>query len=225
LDLIDLKTNIRTVKGNGAARTMRREGRIPAVLYGRRTDPMLLSVSTHDLETVLKKSAGGQALLNLMIQNGETTKKTAMIKELQTHPVSRNFLHVDFYEIDMKRKIRVKVPVIAVGKSKGVEDGGTLQLVRRDLEVLCLPLEIPEAFEVDISELGIGDSVHVNEIRLDDNIEIPEAEEVNFTVLTVVSPKAEEEVEAEVEEEVAEGEEGEEAAAAEGEAPEDKPEE
>ena len=204
---------------------MRREGRIPAVLYGRRTDPMLLSVSTHDLETVLKKSAGGQALLNLMIQNGETTKKTAMIKELQTHPVSRNFLHVDFYEIDMKRKIRVKVPVIAVGKSKGVEDGGTLQLVRRDLEVLCLPLEIPEAFEVDISELGIGDSVHVNEIRLDDNIEIPEAEEVNFTVLTVVSPKAEEEVEAEVEEEVAEGEEGEEAAAAEGEAPEDKPEE
>jgi len=225
LDLIDLKANIRTVKGNGAAKAMRREGRIPAVLYGRGTDPILLSVRTHDLEAVFKKAAGGQAILNLMIHNGETAKKTAMIKELQAHPVSRNFLHVDFYEVDMKRKIRVKVPVVPVGKSKGVEDGGTLQLVRRELEVLCLPLEIPEAFEVDITELGIGDAIHVNEIRVDENIEIPEAEEVNFTVLTVVSPKAEEEVEEEVEEEAAEGEEGEEAAAAEGDASEDKPEE
>lgn len=225
MDLIDLKANIRTVKGNGAAKAMRREGRIPAVLYGRGTDPILLSVRTHDLEAVFKKAAGGQAILNLMIHNGETAKKTAMIKELQAHPVSRNFLHVDFYEVDMKRKIRVKVPVVPVGKSKGVEDGGTLQLVRRELEVLCLPLEIPEAFEVDITELGIGDAIHVNEIRVDENIEIPEAEEVNFTVLTVVSPKAEEEVEEEVEEEAAEGEEGEEAAAAEGDASEDKPEE
>ena len=222
MDLIDLNTNTRTAKGNGPAKTLRREGRIPAVLYGRRTDPVLLSVSTHDLEAVLKKSAGGQALLNLMIQNGETTKKTAIIKELQTHPVSRDFLHVDFYEIDMKRKIRIKVPVIAKGKSKGVEDGGTLQFVRRELEVLCLPIEIPEAFEVDITELEIGDSVHVNEIQLNENIEIPEAEEVNFTVLTVVSPKAEEIVEEEIEEEV---EAGEEAAAAEGDEPEGKPEE
>jgi large subunit ribosomal protein L25 len=121
-----------------------------------------------------------------------------MIKELQSHPVSGNFIHIDFYEIDMNRKINVMIPIVARGKSKGVEDGGLLQIVRREIEVLCLPGDIPETIEIDITNLDIGDSVHVEEIPLGDNVELPS--DVNFTVVTISSPKVEEEGAAEAEE-------------------------
>jgi large subunit ribosomal protein L25 len=124
-----------------------------------------------------------------------------MVKELQTHPVTHRFLHVDFYEIDMQRKIKVMVPVVVRGKAKGVEDGGLLQIVRREIEVLCLPTEIPEAFEVDVSDLDIGDAIHLEDIQTVGNVEI--VEETNVTVVTVLAPK----VEVEAVEELVEGEE------------------
>jgi large subunit ribosomal protein L25 len=210
LDLIELKTKIRTTTGNGPARKLRMSGQIPAVLYGPKTEPVLLSVNKSDLELVFKKGGIGQVILNLIIQNnGETTKRPAMIKELQTHPVSRSFIHIDFYEIKMDQKITAKIPVITTGKAKGVELGGILQIIRRELEVECLPLEVPESIEIDISDLDIGDSIHVGEIHLDGEIEF--IEDDNYTVVTVISPKIEEEPveEEEVEEEEAEKEDGE----------------
>jgi large subunit ribosomal protein L25 len=186
--------------GSSPARELRRKGKIPAVFYGPETEPILLSVNIIDLEQALKKG----------IQNGKTNKKTVMIKELQTHPVSRSFLHVDFYEIDINRKINVKVPITIKGKSKGLEFGGTLQIIRRELEVLCLPLKIPESIEVDITDLDIGESIHVDEITLEGDIEIPF--DANFTIVAMLSPKFEEEPE-ELEEELEEAEEAEEAAA------------
>ena len=202
--------------GNGPARALRREGKIPAVLYGPKTEPILLSVDIKDIEQILKQGTVGQALLNLVIQNGEKITKAAMIKELQRHPVSGKYLHIDFYEIDMKRKINVMVPVVVKGQSKGVELGGILQIVRRELEVFCLPTSIPEAFEVDITELEVGDSIHVQEIELPDDVELPE--DVDFTVITILAPKVEEEVveeeELEEEEEEAAEEEGAEGEAA-----------
>lgn len=205
MELIELKTNIRTTTGNGPARRLRQEGQIPAVLYGPRTEPALLFVNISDLNLVLKKGRVGQILLNLVIHHdGETSTRTVMVKELQTHPVSRNFLHVDFYEITMDRKIRVKVPVITTGKSKGVEIGGILQTIRRELEVQCFPLDVPESIEVDITDLDMGDSIHVVDIPRQSEIEFLDDE--NFTVVTIVSPKIEEEVEP-VEEEIEEGEE------------------
>ena len=202
MDLLELKSDIRTKVGNGPARALRREGKLPAVFYGPGKEPVLLSVATSDLEQVLKKSKIGQALFNLVVHNdGETFTRSAMIKELQIDPVSNNFLHVDFYEIAMDRKIAVKVPVVTKGKSKGIELGGILQIIRRELEVLCLPHEIPETIEIDVTDLDIGDSIHVKEILLEGDIEIPA--EVNFTVLTIGSPKVEEIV-SEEEEEVVE---------------------
>ena len=199
-----LKATVRELTGNGPARVLRREGRMPAVLYGPKTEPVLLSVDIKEFETIIKKSSVGQALLNLVIQNGKEITKPAMVKELQTNPVNGNLLHVDFYEIDMQRKIRVMVPVTTTGKSVGVELGGLLQIVRREIEVFCLPTDIPEAFEVDITDLDIGDSVHVEDISLGENVEIQS--DVNFTVVTILAPKlVEEEVE---EEEEVEGEEG-----------------
>ncbi len=210
MEQIDLKAQIRKTIGNGPARTLRREGKVPAVLYGPKTEPVLLSIDSKEFEQILKESSVGSVLLNLQIQNGKTMTRSAMIKELQTHPVSGTFLHVDFYEVDMQKKITAKVPVVAKGQSAGVEIGGLLQYVRRELEVLCLPTAIPEAIEVDITDLEIGDSIHVEDISLSGDIEIPA--DTNFTVITVLAPKVEEEP---VEEELEEGEElaeGEEAA-------------
>jgi large subunit ribosomal protein L25 len=142
-----------------------------------------------DLEQALKNNKIGQALLSLNIGDGESTR-TAMIREFQTDPVSRAFLHVDFYEIAMDRKIRVKVPIVTKGLSKGVEFGGLLQIVRREIEVLCLPTVIPKSIEIDVTELEIGDSIHVKDIPLAEGIEIPP--DVNFTIVTVLSQKGEE---------------------------------
>ena len=211
MEQFELNTTVRKTTGNSPARQLRRGGHMPAVLYGPQTESVLLSVNIKELELILKKGNIGSLILNLVIQNGEKITKPAMIKEFQSHPVSGNFLHIDFYEIDMQRKINVMIPVVTKGQSAGVELGGLLQIVRREIEVLCMPGDIPEAFEIDITDLDIGDSVHVEEIPLGDNIEIPA--DVNFTVLTIVSPKVEEveeeEEDLEGEEAAAEGEEGE----------------
>jgi len=201
--------------GNGPARVLRRAGQIPAVLYGRKIEPVLLSVNTKDLEQILKKGSFGQFILNLVIQNGKKMTKPAIIKELQTHPVSGSLIHIDFYEVDMKRQIKVMVPVVTTGKAVGIEEGGLLNIVRREVEVFCLPGDIPEAIEIDISELSIGDSIHIEDVPLGENVEV--SADVNFTVVTVLSPKVEEEVVEEEEEELEGEEEGAEGEAAEAE--------
>jgi len=198
LEQIELKANVRKNTGKGPARVLRRDGRMPAVLYGPDQVPMLLSINVKELETISKNYNLSQVPLNLVIEDGKSVTKKVMIKELQTHPVSLNYLHADLYEIEMDRKIKVNVPVVTKGKAKGVELGGILQIVRRELEVLCLPAEIPETIEIDITDLDIGDSVHIDEIPLEGEIEIPAT--LNFTVLTVLTPKVEvEEVEEEEE--------------------------
>jgi large subunit ribosomal protein L25 len=213
LEQLELKAKIRKTIGNGPARVLRREGKIPAVLYGPKTEPTLLSVEVRDLEKIFKTGNVGQVLLNLIIQNGRESTRPAMIKELQAHPVSGKFLHIDFYEIDLERKIRVGVPIVTIGNPIGVEMGGLLQIVRREIEVLCLPTKIPEAIEVDVTSMDVGDSIHVEELQVEGDVEIPA--DVNFTVITCLAPKVE--AEPEVEEE----ELGEEAAEAEGEEAED----
>ncbi len=193
MELIKFNANIRTQTGNGPGRVLRREGKMPAVLYGPSTEPVLLSVDVKELDQILRASKGAQVILELVIQDQERSTRTAMLKELQVHPVSQAYLHADFYEIAMDRKIKVNVPIVATGTSVGVELGGILQIIRRELEVFCLPLNIPEAIELDITNLDIGDSIHVDEIPLGEGVEIPP--DVNFTVLTILSP-AKEEVEA-----------------------------
>ena len=203
MEQFELNATVRNTTGNSPARELRRGGQVPAVLYGPQTEPILLTVNIREFEQIIKKGNIGSIILNLVIQNGKKITKPAMIKELQSHPVSGNFIHVDFYEIDMQRKINVMIPVVTKGVCKGVELGGMLQIVRREIEVLCMPGDIPESIEIDITDMDIGDSLHVEEVPLGDNIEIPA--DVNFTVVTVLSPKVEE-VEAEEEEEALEGE-------------------
>lgn len=206
METIELKADIRTTTGKEAAKAMRREGRIPAVLYGADAKAVSLSVDMKELKTLFRKSGSGYLLIDLILGEGE--KKQVMIKELQTDPVTASFLHADFYEVAMDRKIAVNVSIVATGISKGVEEGGVLQIIRRELEVLCFPNKVPESIEIDITELEIGDSVHIDELAMEEGVET--TAEGNFTVLTIGAPqKIEEE---EVEEEGLEGEEGEEGA-------------
>ena len=207
MDFIELKTESRTVFGKGAARKLRSTGIIPAILYGPGSDTMPLMLNTHTFRIALQKNSG-TPIFNLTIGNDQEISKFAMLKELQTDPLSRQILHADFYELSMDRKIKAKVPVVIIGKCIGIEMGGMLQTIRREIEVFCLPSEIPEKIELDVTDLSIGDSIHINDIKLDGDLEIPN--EANFTILTVLSPKLEEEEETEETEEGEEGEEGEE---------------
>lgn len=201
---IELKVETRTTTGNSPARALRRAGRIPAVLYGSGSEPVMLSVDTMEMETIIKEGSVGRSIFNLAVDGGKKIR-ASMIKELQTHPVTRDILHIDFYEVNMDRKVKVMVPVTANGKSVGVEMGGMLQIIRRELEVLCLPNAIPQEIAIDITDLDIGDSVHVEDIALEGDVEI--AHEVNFTVLTILSAKkAEAEAAEEEAEEMAEAE-------------------
>jgi large subunit ribosomal protein L25 len=210
LDLISFNVKRRATKGDGPAKALRREGFAPAVLYGPKTASLMLSVNCHEMEQLLKTASIGQTLLNIQIDGGDAPKP-AIIKEMQRNVLTGEILHVDFYEVDMERKIRVQIPIVTTGKCKGVEMGGMLQIIRREVEVLCYPNQIPDEIEVEITDLDVGESVHVEDLPLAEGLEIPH--EANFTLLTILAAKAEvEEVEEEEGEEVAEGEETAEAA-------------
>ena len=153
MEILELNATKRTAVGNSPSRALRREGNIPAVLYGPGSESVLLSIPTIDLERALKKTSASQIIFNMSVKNAETSSRTAMIKEMQIHPLSKKFLHVDFYEISKDRKITVNVPVVVKGKAKGIEDGGMLQIIQREIEVHCLPFDVPASIKIDISDL------------------------------------------------------------------------
>ena len=182
----DLKADSRTATGNGPARQLRMKGLVPAVLYGRGKDSEALSITARDLEKVLKDSKAAQVMLNLSIEGGAV--RPVMIKELQVDTLSHRVLHVDFYEVDMGRKLRVKVPVHLQGKSIGVENGGMLQVERRDIDVLCLPDAMPNAITLDVTSLNIGEAIHVKDIPLEGGLELPA--DINYTIVTCLGKQS-----------------------------------
>jgi len=185
LDFYELSVKERATRGKEPAKVMRREGNIPAVLYGPDLTPVSLTVSINDLTLARKQSKTIQVFVNLKMENGDL--KHAMLKELQVDPLSREYLHADFYSVSTDRKITTPVPVITTGKSIGVEYGGILQVIRRELNVICFPQDVPEKIEIDITDLEMNNTLHVDEIELEGDIEIPF--DVNFTVISIVPPK------------------------------------
>ncbi len=201
MEFIDLKANKRDKTGKCPARVLRRDGMIPAVLYGLKAEPVKLSITVSDLTKAHKDSKTAQLFVSLDVEGG---KRSAMLKELQIDPLTNDLIHADFLEVAMDDKIRVKTPVVVTGKSKGVEVGGILQIIRRELEVICKPMEVLEQITIDITELGMGDSVHVEDIVLEGDMEIPH--EVNFTIVTCLAPKGAKDEDEEGEDEGAEEE-------------------
>jgi large subunit ribosomal protein L25 len=192
-----LEVTPREAGRKGAARRLRAGGHVPAVLYGGKIEPVTLSVEGRLLDEVLQ--TGANAILDL--KGPPAVKgKLALVKAVQRDPVSRRVLHCDFYAVDVNQTVTVSVALHHEGKAKGVEMGGVLEPILRDLEVECLPLEIPSAISVDVSALDIGDSIHVRDVPVPDTVRI--LNDPDATVIHVIAPRVEEEPVA-VEEEVA----------------------
>lgn len=183
--------------GKGAARTARRGGRVPGILYGHGEESVALSVDARELQKLVSTISVDNTIVDLDM-DGESYK--VLIRELQKHPFRDEFLHIDFFHVAMDEKIQVEIPILLKGVSTGVKNkGGVLDHQLRELEVYCLPGNIPEKIEIDVSELDIGDSVHVRDITLPD-IEI--LTDLDRSVVAVLAPTV---IEEEEEEEPEEG--------------------
>ena len=190
MEFVDLRVERRIGTGKGVARKLRRHGLIPAILYGE-GEPVLLTVVPRGLLRVLGTAVGENVILNLTIVDGGELSRKAMVKEIQRDPVTGAFLHVDFLAISMERPIEVEVPVELSGVATGVKDkGGILRQILREVEVRCLPGAIPDKILLDVSQLDIGDALHVKDLTIPGGVELlTDPEQV---VVTVLAPVVEE---------------------------------
>ncbi len=201
-----IKAEKRENFGKNASRVVRREGRVPAILYGAGLDNVALTLDKKDMFSILKSETGENTLF---VVSFDSEKKDAMIKELQINPVSDELLHVDLIQIVMDKMIRVAVPVVLIGEAVGVKtEGGFVDFSSREIEVECLPKDIPESIEVDIEELHLHQSVKVEDISAPEGTVITSDSEMVLVLIQAPAKEEEPEVEEEEEEEVmAEGEE------------------
>jgi large subunit ribosomal protein L25 len=190
--IVTLKSTRRDEVGKGVARRLRQAGNVPAIYYGRGEEPVAISVPAKELESLLHGAAGSNVIVDLQVAGAATGDRKAILREIQRHPVRGTILHVDLQHILLSERITVEVPVILLGVPTGVKDGGgILEQILREVEVECLPTDIPEKLTVDVSNLNIGDSVHVSDLVIG-NVEVHT--EAERTVATVVPPTVLEEV-------------------------------
>jgi large subunit ribosomal protein L25 len=182
---IVVNAEARTDRGKNAARRLRTKGLIPAVVYGGKGDAVAVAVDPKALQRVLRSETGRNTILKLEL--GKDGNTSAILKQWQVDPVKETFLHADFYRIAMDVAIRVKVPVAVKGESRGVKsDGGILELIIRAIEVECLPGDIPERIEVDVTDLGINDALRVSDVMVNPKIKImDDADQVVVHVIAV----------------------------------------
>ena len=200
---IELVAQKRNAFGKGATRNLRRSGVVPGVLYGRNQDTISVQINEHTFRRFLRTN-GENMLIDLNIDEHGT--ETVLIKELQRHPVKRNPIHADFIRISLDEPVTTQVPIRLVGSAIGVQEGGVLTFLLRQLSVSCLPLLIPEEIQVDISEMDIGDAIRIEDLTLDEGVE--NLEDPQAQIVSVVPPIVEVEP-VEEDEEIEEGEEGE----------------
>jgi large subunit ribosomal protein L25 len=184
--LVDAKS--RADRGKNAARRLRASGRIPAIVYGGKKDALAVSVDPKTLLKVLRPESGRNTILSLDL--GDAGKASAILKSWQVDPVNEKFIHADFYRIAMDVAIRVKIPILAKGEARGVKvDAGILEVIMRELEVECLPGDIPERIEVDVTDLGLHGAIRVSELKVSDKVKV--LDDADQIVVHVVSVKEE----------------------------------
>ncbi len=187
----ELNAVLRDASGKGVARKLRRDGRIPAVLYGAHTKSLMLSIDPRALMKAVDTEAGTNTLITLRVEGATGhAQRVVMLRELQVDPIQRAPLHADLYEIRMDETITVSIPVRVVGKAPGIEEGGILEQGLRELEIECLPGNIPPEVEVDVSGLAIGDSIPVSDLKLPEGVKV--LTDATTTVAAVTTPAAEE---------------------------------
>jgi large subunit ribosomal protein L25 len=180
--IVPLTGSLRERSGKGPARQARLAGRIPAILYGHGQAALSVAVETRDFINAMRQIEGGNMIVSLKLDGGE---RTALVREVQRDPLTHEILHLDFQEVSLTEKVRVEVNVRLVGSPAGVKEGGILEPITRQVEVECLATAIPDGLDVDVSALGIGDSVHVRDLQ---SLGIVILTDPDQTVATVVPP-------------------------------------
>jgi len=202
---LKLTAKLRSEFKKGPGRRLRQQGQVPAVVYGGKKDPESVSVEAANLEVLLRQG-GAHAIIDIAVEGGK--EQTAMVREVQRHPVSSQILHADLQRIQADQMIQTTVEIKAVGAPVGVREGGVLEHPVREVEIRCLPSDLPRFIEAEIEELQIQDSFRAGDLTLDEKIEL--LTDPQTALFHVAIPRA-------VEEETPEGEEGEEGEAVEGE--------
>jgi len=188
-----LEATVRQDIGKGAARKSRRNGRIPAILYGRGETSVAIEVDAHQLERMLHHGLAEHGMLDLDLKEGKSKKRrTVLIREVQHHPVTGKILHADFYHVEKGQRIETSVSVVLVGQAEGVKKGGILEHLLRELEIECVAEKMPESVTLDVTHLELGHSLHVRDLALDKDIHV--LTDPDRTVAAVVPPKLREEV-------------------------------
>ena len=191
METVEITIQRRTAGRKGAARKLRSAGHVPAVLYGPKRPAAHVSVEALQFERRLAHLEGSH-LIRLVHADAADTElhdRMVLLREMQRHPVTGRVLHADFYEVDLTERLAVSVPLHFTGKAVGVVAGGILQPILREIEVECLPTEIPEFIEIDVTPLGIHDAIHLAEVKLPEGVQA--LGEATQTLVTVLPPTVE----------------------------------
>ena len=203
--MMDLAAVRRRDGGKEINRKRRAGGRVPGVIYGKGLETRSLEFDRKSLEKFLATARHGTVVVKMTVTDGADGKESyAVLKEVQTHPLSDRVTHVDFYEVALGQKFRVEIPLRVRGKAAGIEMGGILEVVTRTLEVECTPDNVPEFIEIDVTPLGIGQALHLGDLRFPAGV-VPMEKDLRITVAAVNAPKAEVAPAAAAEGEAAEG--------------------
>src|SRR5271170_7555867 len=188
----ELVAEFRETQGKGASRRLRREGKVPAILYGGHSEARALTLSHQKLSIMLENERFYSTILNLRV--GEETQ-AAILKDVQRHPYKNAILHIDFQRVEENEKIRISIPLHFKGAaiSPGVKSqGGLVSHMRNEAEVTCLPKDLPEFIEVDLSGLSLNESIHLSQLKIPDGVQLMDLAKEDSAVVAIHSPRAEE---------------------------------
>lgn len=190
--ILDLNAEPRTIAGSRAVNRLRKAGNVPASLYGRKTAPAQLQVHGKTFSKLLESSASDNILVSLKIAGG-SADQLALVQEVQHDYLRGGILHIDFHAVAHDEEIHAHVPVVLTGEAAGVKFGGLVEVIHHDLEVRCLPKDLPEAITIDVTALQLNGSIHVSEIKLPEGVRTRLAADV--VVVHCSEPKVEAEPE------------------------------
>lgn len=183
-----LTVNRRNKTGKGVSRKLRAQGRLPGICYGTSIEPITVDLDGRAFRASLDPAKRQNTVIDLTIEDAGKQSQTlsVMVKDYQIHPIRREITHVDFVAVDLTQDVTVEVPLSFTGKAKGLTDGGTLHVVRHELVIRCKPADIPSQIEVDISNMGVGDVLHVSDLKLPAGATAAVSQQL--TIITMAAP-------------------------------------
>ena len=210
MQLVSLKSTVRETGRKAHRAAVRATGSVPAVIYGNSQDALAIAINEKVIEKLLHTEGGMHAVVQLDFENAPEHNSPALMKAVQRHPIKDNLLHVDFLRIRLDQRIQTQVVIVLTGRAKGVVEGGVIDHQIREVDIECLALEVPEHIEVDITNLGLGESVHVSDLQVAEGVTI--LTDADLAIASIHTPRVMKTAEEEAAEEEAAAEESTESA-------------